>query len=52
MPVRKTFRAEMHHLKTDKGMPQRQAVAVSMKYAREGKFSDRKGSARASRRTR
>jgi hypothetical protein len=38
MPVRKTFSGEVKHLIKDKGMPQKQAVAVAYKYKRLGQF--------------
>lgn len=38
MPVRKTLGAEIDHLQDDKKMPHKQAVAVALKYQREGKI--------------
>jgi hypothetical protein len=38
MPVRDTFSGEVSHLVRDKGMPQKQAVAVAYKYKRKGAF--------------
>lgn len=38
MPVRKTVSAEVSHLMRDKDMPQKQAVAVALRYKRDGKI--------------